>query len=87
MAQLREKSPQATRKDGVNGRLAEKAFELSQSLCSKWFNSDPRKKRHLLQITCLNFSLQGATLVPTMRKPFDMIAEGLSVHQSRGDKI
>jgi hypothetical protein len=28
-----------------------------------------------------------ATLVPTMRKPFDVVAEGLLVQSSRGDKI
>jgi hypothetical protein len=34
----------------------------------------------------LNCRLDGATLVPEMRKPFDMLVEGLLVHSSRGDK-
>ncbi len=35
---------------------------------------------------CLDFSLEGATLVPEMRKPFDILFEGLSVLSSRGDR-
>jgi site-specific DNA recombinase len=67
--------------------LAEKAFELSQSLADKWVKADAAAKRQLLQIVCLNFSLDGATLVPELRKPFDILAEGLSVSFSRGDRI
>ena len=67
--------------------LAEKAFELSQSLADKWVKADVAAKRQLLQIVCLNFSLDGATLVTELRKPFDILAEGLSVSFSRGDRI
>ncbi len=66
---------------------AEKAFELSQSLADKWVKADVGAKRQLLQIVCLNFSLDGATLVHEIRKPFDILAEGLSVSFSRGDMI
>jgi hypothetical protein len=31
--------------------------------------------------------LQAATLVPTMRKPFDVLAEGLLSKKTRGDGI
>jgi hypothetical protein len=31
--------------------------------------------------------LDGATLVPTMRKPFDVLDEGLLSEKSRGDEI
>jgi hypothetical protein len=34
-------------------------------------------KRRLLEIVCLNCRLDDVTLVPTMRKPFDVLAEGL----------
>ncbi len=44
-------------------------------------------KRRILEIICLNFRLDGATLCPTMRKPFDIVAEGLVLNNSRGDKI
>jgi site-specific DNA recombinase len=67
--------------------LAEKVFELSQTLETKWFVSNSAEKRQLLKTVCLNFSLQGASLVPTIRKPFDVLAKGLSVQLSRGDRI
>lgn len=66
----------------ANGRnetidIAVKAFELSQSLREKWFEADYAAKRRILQILCLNCSLNGASLVATMRKPFDLLAKGL----------
>jgi hypothetical protein len=33
----------------------------------------------------LNCTLDGATLVPEIRKPFDVLAEGLLSEKSRGD--
>lgn len=68
-----------------NADLAVKAFELSQNLREKWVTADYAAKRRYLEIVVLNFSLDGATLVPEWRKPFDMLAERLSVQQSRGD--
>ena len=63
--------------------LALKVFELSQTLTEKWLTADYATKRRILEIVCLNFSLVGVTLVPTIRKPFDMLAEGLLVSSSR----
>ena len=54
-----------------------KTFELSQSLKHKLFTADYDAKRRILDIVCLNFLLEDVTLVPTMRKPFDMLVEGL----------
>ncbi len=65
--------------------LAIKAFELSQRLEEKWTCANFEAKRRILEIVCLNFSLVDVTLVPVMRKPFDVLAEGLSVLSSRGD--
>ena len=48
--------------------------------------ADYAAKRRIVEITCLNCTLDGATLVPTMRKPFDVLAEGLVSKNSRGDK-
>ena len=45
------------------------------------------RKRQILGMLCLNFSLDGATLVPTMRSPFDLMIEGQLVPSSRGDRI
>jgi site-specific DNA recombinase len=57
--------------------IAVKAFELSQNLRAKWFAADYAAKRRILEILCLNWKLDGVSLVPTMRKPFDLLAEGL----------
>lgn len=64
-----------------------KTFELSQSLAEKWLTADSTEKRKLAEIVVLNFTLDGASLVPTMNKPFDMLVEGLKVPSSRGDRI
>jgi site-specific DNA recombinase len=79
--------------DGVSrsrdelAELALKVFELSQTLTEKWLSADYATKRRILEIVCLNFSLVGVTLVPQIRKPFDMLVEGLLVSPSRGDRI
>ena len=63
--------------------IAVKAFELSQSLREKWPTADYAAKRRILEIICLNCSLDGASLVATMRKPFDLLAKGLLQKDSR----
>ncbi|MGE0373913.1 MAG: hypothetical protein AB7Q45_00760 [Planctomycetaceae bacterium] len=65
--------------------LAVKAFELSQTLREQWLTADHATKRRLLEIVCLNCKLVDATLVCEMRKPFDVLAEGLVSKNSRGD--
>ena len=64
-----------------------KAFELSQGLMGKWLTADYATKRLILEIVCLNFSLVDVSLCPIWRKPFDVLAEGLSVQLSRGERI
>ena len=66
--------------------LAVKVFELSQVLSQKWLASDIAEKRLLLEIIGLNWKLD-ARSVPEIRKPFDVLAKGLSVSSSRGDWI
>ena len=56
--------------------LALKVFELSQALLDKWVAADIHEKRALLEILCLNLTYRGKTLCATMRKPFDILAEG-----------
>ena len=70
-----------------NGELAVKAFEPSQNLRGKWLTADYSVKRRYLEIVFLNFVLDHITLVPTTRKPFDVLAEGLLVSSIRGDRI
>jgi site-specific DNA recombinase len=87
IAELSLKLEAYDRNEAGTRDLAVKAFELSQSLKDKWVTSDMRRKRQLLQIVCLNLSLEGATLVPTMRKPFDILAEGLVSNNNRDERI
>ncbi len=67
--------------------LAVKAFELSQTLRERWLVADYAAKRRILEIVALNYTLEDATLVPEMRKPFDALAEGLLSAKSRGERI
>ena len=67
--------------------LAAKVFELSQTLQQQWLTADYHEKRRLLEIVFLNCTLEGVTLVPEMRKPFDVLAEGLLLKNSRDDWI
>ena len=67
--------------------LAAKVFELSQTLRSQWLTADYAAKRRILEIVFLNCCLDDVNLVPTMRKPFDVIVEGLFLKNSRGDRI
>lgn len=67
--------------------IAIKAFELSQNLRAKWFAADWAAKRRILEIVCLNWKLDGVSLVPEWRKPFDLLAEGLQKKDSRGERI
>jgi len=67
--------------------LASKVFELSQTLRQQWLTADYLTKRRILEIVFLNCRLDDVTLVPTIRKPFDALAEGLSVSLSRDNGI
>ena len=49
--------------------------------------ADDSVKRRYLAIVFLNFVLDDATLVPTTRKPFEFLAEGLLVSSSREYRI
>ncbi|WP_254512479.1 recombinase family protein [Anatilimnocola floriformis] len=67
--------------------LAVKVFELSQTLRRHWLTADYATKRRILEIVLLNCQLDGASLCPTIRKPFDQLAEGLVSEKSRDDRI
>ena len=72
---------------GENAELAFKLFELSQALRNQWVSADYATKRRILEIVCLNCTLDGASLCPVTRKPFDVLVEGLLLQKSRGDRI
>ena len=67
--------------------LASRVFELSQTLTQKWVEADVFEKRRILEIVFLNCVLDDVTLVPTIRKPFDVLAKGLISKNSRDDRI
>ena len=67
-----------------NAELASRVFERSRTLLQKWLTADYSEKRKILEIVWLNCLLSDATLCPTIRKPFDVLAEGLSVSLSGG---
>jgi hypothetical protein len=92
-AELRSKETRLQTKLEGQGRqqseradLAVKVFELSQALAAKWVVADIPEKRLLLEIICWNWTLDDVTLVPQIRKPFDLLVEGLFVSSSRGER-
>ena len=69
-----------------NAELATRVFELSQTLRMKWLTAEYAEKRQILDIVWLNCRLDDVTLVPTIRKPFDILAKGLPVPDSGGSR-
>jgi hypothetical protein len=65
--------------------IAVKAFELSQSLRAKWVAASFAAKRRILEIVCLNCSLDRVSLVTTMRKPFDLYETARFIAVSSSD--
>src|SRR3982751_1044585 len=74
-ADLRLRIEACSRSRNEIADIAVKAFELSQNLRAKWFAADHAAKRRILEIVCLNWKLVGVSLVPELRKPFDLLAE------------
>ncbi len=70
-----------------HGDLAIKVFELSQALKEKWLIAESQEKRQLLEIACLNLTLQAENIVFSMRKPFDVLTKELISPDNRGDRI
>lgn len=67
--------------------LAVKVFELSQTLRQQWLTADYASKRRIMEIVFLNSRLDDVSLVCQIRKPFDVLVEGLVSNLSRGDRI
>lgn len=67
--------------------LAMKVFELSQSLPQKWFKANSAEKRRILNMVCLNITLEGVSLSVTTRKPFNALVKGLQVTESGEGEI
>lgn len=82
-ADLRLQLEACSRHGDEESDIVVKAFELTQDLRNKWVTAEFVAKRRILEIICLNLTLNDVSLVPTWRKPFDMIAEGLVFEESR----
>jgi hypothetical protein len=67
--------------------IAERVIELSQILRQQWTTADCAAKRRILEIVFLNCRLDDATIVPTIRKPFDVLADERCISGSWGTRI
>ena len=84
-SELKLRIEAADRSHHETADLAMKAFELSQSLTEKWLTADYAEKRTILEIVCLNLALVDGSLCYELRKPFDVLAEGLVSEESRDE--
>lgn len=66
-----------THQGSEDADLVVATFELSQALAERWDAADVAARRQLLQILASNWLLEGRTLVPDLRKPFDLLSSGL----------
>ena len=58
-----------------------KILELAQSAYSQYLTKEPKEKRRLLNSLLSNCTIDGLTLCPTYKKPFNFIHEGLLLNQ------
>lgn len=71
----------------VNAEIAVKAFELSQNLSGKWLSADYACEASVFGNRLFEICPRRRNSIPTIRKPFDVLAEGHLVSSSRGDRI
>ena len=69
------------------GSAAVAIFDWSQNAAEIWHGSNNDDRRAILDAVCLNRAVGPVSLALTKRKPFDVLAEGLSLRESRGDRI
>jgi len=87
VASIKLQTDALDRSHDETAKLASKMYKLSQTLRQQCLSTGYDAKRRILEIMCLNCNLDGATPVPEIRKPFDVLAEGLLSEKSRGDWI
>jgi hypothetical protein len=61
----------------ANDRLltAQRTLELANKAYSLYLKRNPEEQAHLLRMVLLNCAIDGASVQPTYRKPFDLIFE------------
>jgi hypothetical protein len=65
----------ASTESGDRALDAERVFQLANKAYLLYISQSPVEKAKLLRMLCSNFSVDGASVTPTYRKPFDMIFE------------
>ena len=69
------------------GDLASKESEPSQTWVAAWLDAEMEEERRFLDIFFCSVMLDDVTLVLITRKPFDVVAEGLSQKWSGADGL
>jgi site-specific DNA recombinase len=80
LAQLGDTAP-------VRGETALALFDWTQRAADVWRGSNTAIRREILDCVCLNRILDDASLCLAKRKPFDVLAKGLELKNSRSDWI
>ena len=73
--------------DPTRGETAVALFDWSQRAAELWRGSNNSVRREILDAVCLNRTLGDVNLDAIKRKPFDILAEGLDLNNSRGERI
>lgn len=69
--------------ESARGESAVALFDWTQKAPETWRRSNNAVRREILDAVCLNRTLTDVNLVTTKRKPFDVLAEGLDLKDSR----
>ena len=80
LAQLGDVAP-------ARGETALALFDWTQRAADIWCGSNTAVRREILDCVCLNRTLGDVSLCLAKRKPFDILAEGPKIKNSRGDRI
>ena len=86
-AQVGESLEQAAHVDAKYGEMALATFDFGQQAARRWRGSNFPTRRRILDCVSSNRTLSDVSLCVTKRKPFDVLAEGLSLIDGRGDWI
>ncbi len=84
---LRERLADAAAPGGELKREVQDAFQFSQQAAELWTVSGTDDRRKILTRALLKRCLSDTSLVTTKRRPFDVLIEGPSFDESRGDRI
>lgn len=87
MAVVEESIRKLGESDKHRGGVARTIFGWSQNAADLWRGSNSSVRRDILDLVYLNRTLGDVTLYAPKRKPFDVLAEGLKIENSRGDRI